>query len=225
MSRLVLPFLIAASLSLAACVSTRPIGDQQPCPCTTGWACDPFRNICVPNGSPVGDGGILADGAIIYGNDGGTGAPATYSSADVQTALAQCDLPHGPALAPTSYGDKRALMVGSWIDCLSSDQTVYAPALAFAPDGTWQRYLSDGNGGLAIAYGVKNQGNYTFPYPDGHATDGNPYVTVSADSFDSTPDAFGDGPLTLETSPNRIHAVITYLDQTIEIWLVRLPAA
>ena len=48
---------------------------------------------------------------------------------------------------------------------------------------------------------------------------------VSKRPIGDQPDAFGDGPMTLETSPNRIHAVITYLDQTIEVWLVRLPAA
>ena len=29
--------------------------------------------------------------------------------------------------------------------------------------------------------------------------------------------------MTLETSPARMHAIITYLDQTIGAWLVRLP--
>jgi hypothetical protein len=53
-------------------------------------------------------------------------------------------------------------------------------------------------------------------------TNGNSYVTVAAASFDFQPGQFGDGPMTFETSPIRMHAIITYMDQTIEVWLVRL---
>ena len=152
-------------------------------------------------------------------------AAETYSSADVQAALAQCALAHGPAVLPHTYRDKRALMVGAWIDCLSSDKTVYAPGLAFAPDGTWRRYLSDGNGGFTLGWGAKNQGTYSFPDSDDHPTEDNPYVVVSSVDLDFTPAGFGDGAFTLETSPNRILATIDYPEQTIEVWLVRLGGA
>ena len=210
MSRLIITTLLAASI--AACVGQRAITDDQQCPCAPGWACDQARDVCIPSSIDAG-----------IGSDALPGAPTTFSSAQVQAALAQCDLPHGPVLSPVTYGEKRALMLGPWIDCPPSPDSVYSPAIVFVADGTWQRYLSDGNGGLVLGYGVQNQGSYAFPYSDVSSTNGNPYVTVAAASGDFSPAGFGDGPMTLEASPSRIHAIITYVDQTLEIWLVALP--
>ncbi len=41
-------------------------------------------------------------------------------------------------------------------------------------------------------------------------------------SADFQPAQFGDGPMTFETLPIRMQAIITYLDAVIEVWLVRL---
>jgi len=210
MSRLIITTLVAASI--AACVGQREITDDQQCPCAPGWACDEARDVCIPSSIDAGTG------------SDGPAAPAAFSSAEVQAALAQCDLPHGPALSPATYGEKRALMLGAWIDCPPAPDTVYSPALVFMADGTWQRYLSDGNGGLMLAYGVQNQGRYSFPFSDISSTNGDATVAVAVASGDSSPTGFGDGPMTLEASPSRMHAIINYIDQTLEIWLVTLPA-
>jgi hypothetical protein len=45
---------------------------------------------------------------------------------------------------------------------------------------------------------------------------------VAAASGSNLPADFSSGPMTFEASPTRMHAIITYLDQTIEVWLVRL---
>ena len=41
--------------------------------------------------------------------------------------------------------------------------SVYTPALSFATNGTWNRLLFDGSGGLVVGYGVTNQGTDSFP--------------------------------------------------------------
>src|SRR5215471_8127135 len=93
-------------------------------------------------------------------SDAGPFEPAAYSSADVQSALAQCDLPHGPVFSPATYGDKRAFMLGAWIECPPSSGTVFDPALAFRADGALRRLVSDGNGGLVAGSGADDQGTY-----------------------------------------------------------------
>jgi hypothetical protein len=223
-----LPISFFAALSLAGgCIATKPIGPDQSCPCAPGWTCDESRGLCVDAGGS-GAGGAGTAGSPDAGAGGASGLPS-YAAADVQAALAQCDLPHGPPVSSATYGDKRALMLGAWIECPPTPATVFYPAIVFAVDGTWQHLLSDGNGGLAPGFGVQNQGNYSFPFPDTEPTTNNnagvenPYVTVSAASFDFAPAGFSDGPMTLETSPSRIHVIISYLDQNIEVWLVRLP--
>jgi len=75
-----------------------------------------------------------------------------------------------------------------------------------------------------LAYGVQNQGRYSFPFSDISSTNGDSTVAVAVASGDSSPTGFGDGPMTLEASPSRMHAIINYIDQTLEIWLVTLPA-
>jgi hypothetical protein len=48
---------------------------------------------------------------------------------------------------------------------------------------------------------------------------------VNVDTADggNLPTEYSGGPLTLETSPDRIHVIITYQDQTLRVWLARLP--
>jgi len=188
---------------------------------------------CVGYRTPLDQGDVSDAGITLTGAGGGVGATKNDASAslpplraytpdEIQTALAQCDLPHGSVVSFATFADERVFMVGAWISCPPSTGTVFSPAIVFATDGTWNHLLPDGNGGLVPGYGVQNQGNYNFPFPDNQKTNGNPYVTVAAASFDFQPAQFGDGPMTFETSPTRMHAIITYMDQTIEVWLVRL---
>ena len=215
-----LAFISFAASALIACISERPITDNQTCPCGPGWTCDIATNLCFPgNANP--DGG---DPDVLGPLDVPPGfVLPTFNAAHVQAALAQCDLPHGPVAPATTFGDKRVLMIGSWIVCPPVAATIFAPASVFAPDGTWNRLLFDNDGGLAPAFGVQNQGTYGFPHPDAMATNGNPYVIVSAASGNYEPSAYSSSATTLEMSPARIYVAITYLDEVIEVWLVRLP--
>ena len=231
MNRSIAVTCLAAS-SLVACISERPIMGNQTCPCAPGWTCDIATNHCVP-GSANPDGG--PPDVPVNGNPDGPDPDnrsnpdippdwvlPTFNQAQVQAALAQCDLPHGPVTSTATYGDKRAIMIGGWIVCPPAATTVFAPAIVFAPDGTFNRYLYDANGGLAAAYGVQNQGAYLFPFADFVATNGNPYVLVAAASRNYEPSDYSSGAMTFEMSPTRMHVVITYLDQNIEVWLVPL---
>jgi hypothetical protein len=209
MSRLATAILIAASL--VACVGQRPLENNQPCPCAPGWSCDYLQNVCV------------ADAVIDAGLDsvGGSAALRAYSADELQTALAQCELPHGPVASSPTYGAKRAFMLGAWIGCPPSVPSVFSPAIVFLSNGTWQHLLSDGNGGLVIGYGVENQGTYQFPWPDTESTatqagTENPYVDVRAATSGWGATDYCSCALTLESSPSRIHVEIG-------LWLVRLP--
>jgi len=225
MTRL-MSFVFAAPL-LVACVGGRQLGDGQHCPCAPGWFCDSTTNLCLAGS----DGG----GAVDAPNDGwpdrlwvgvsDASAGRAYSPDEVQAALAQCDLAHGPVATFATYGDKRALMVGSWIQCPPpTPMTVFSPAIAFAAEGIWNRLLPDGNGGLVVGYGVDNQGSYGFPLADSQPANGVMYVDVAAASGDSRPVSFSDGPITFEMSPARLHATVSYSSQPlIEVWLVHLP--
>ena len=218
MTRLALLIFSALGASLlVACVGTKTLEDGQRCPCAPGWSCYTPTNQCVHDTG--GAGGSDPTGA---GGAGGA-LPRNYDAAEVEAAQAQCDLPHGPVASPATFADKRALLVGAWIECPPSTMSVYTPALSFATNGAWNRLLFDGSGGLVVGYGVTNQGTYSFPRIDSDPVGGNNYTTVAAASMNFAPSDFGDGPMTLETSPARIHAIITYLDETIGAWLVRLP--
>ncbi|HMF41989.1 MAG TPA: hypothetical protein VKQ32_15050 [Polyangia bacterium] len=149
------------------------------------------------------------------GSDAGPFEPAPYSAADVQSALAQCDLPHGPAASPATYADKKALMLGAWIECPPPPQsmTVFDPAIAFRSDGALRRYVSDGNGGLVAGSGADDEGTFD---PSGGLQVGGGGVN---------PLNF-DGPLTLETAPSRMLALYQSIDPStpsFDVWLVRLP--
>jgi hypothetical protein len=178
-------------------------------------------------GGPVaGTGGSRTGGSMGGFSGAGSGEPfltAGYSAADVQAALAQCDLPHGPVASTPTFGDKRSFMIGAWIECPPPTQTVFRSAIAFAPDGSWQRLLSDGNGGLAPGYGVRNQGNYGFSHPDGDPTNGITYVTIKDATGSDLPGGSTSGAISLETSPRRMRAVFSYLNDNFDVWLVRLP--
>ena len=160
-------------------------------------------------------------------SDAGPFEPPSYSSTDVASALTQCDLPHGPVVSPATYGEKRAFMLGAWIECPPPADTIFHPAIAFRSDGAWRRLVSDGSGGLQPGTGADDSGMYDFRLGDNHPTNGDPFVTVSAGPGSVSPTSYSEGPLTLEMSPSRLYVIFRNIDTgtTIYVWLVRLPGA
>jgi hypothetical protein len=183
---------------------------------------------------PGSDGGAGATGTMTGASMAAAPPPKTsFTAAEVQAALAQCDLPHGPAVVPETWGDFRALLVGAWLPCGDGDSgdpmQVLSQAIEFAADGTWFHLLSDGAGGLLRGQGVWNQGNYTFPtgydadvHPDTDPVHDYPWVFVTALSHDETPDGTFEGVLTFESSPSRLYAVQQYNEDTFRTWLVAI---
>jgi hypothetical protein len=150
--------------------------------------------------------------------------PPSYSATDVQTSLAQCDLPHGPVVTPATLGDKRALMIGAWIQCPPPSGTVFDPAMAFRSDGACRRLVSDGNGGLVPGDGAQDSGSYSFSVADDQPSSGNEGLTVFTGGGSLTRSNTSEGPAVLESSPSRLDVRSTDFDGgNIEVWLVRLP--
>lgn len=164
---------------------------------------------------PACTGGCACPETVVGGNDAGPFEPAPYSAADVQAALAQCDLPHGPAVSPATYADKKALMLGAWVECPPPppSATIFDPAIAFRSDGALRRFVSDGNGGLVAGSGADDQGTF------------DPSWGLQVGGGGVNPLNF-EGPLTLETAPSRMLALFQYVDPatpSFDVWLVRLP--
>jgi hypothetical protein len=203
--------------SLFGCVATRSLGENQPCPCAPGWSCDTSHNVCVQRATGTGDSGTE--------DAGGTSALRAYAAAEVQAALAQCELPHGPVVAFGTFGDKRAYMLGAWIECHPSVETVLYPAIVFFANGTWQHLLDDGNGGLVPGYGAQNEGTYALILPDDQPNNANPWTDLQSGGF-SPPQSLGYGyAMTFETAPIRMHVLVGYNDQYLHVWHVRLPSS
>jgi len=158
MYRLLIASFITASF--AACDSTRPIVAQQPCPCAPGWTCTP-ENVCTPNGSSASDSGVYTDGAIIYGDGGGI--PTKFSADQVQAALANCTLPHGPPVTVGTPNDEAAKLIGAWLLCPATDTlpiTMFAPGILFEGNGNFERLAMTDDGGLQTGVGLLSQGTW-----------------------------------------------------------------
>ncbi len=96
---------IVLASSLIACVGSRPIVDNQPCPCAPGWWCNPATNVCVAN---TGDSGTASDG----------GDARDASQAQVIGACgAVCSTPAGSVMPLTTIEDAYAAMEGTWDTC------------------------------------------------------------------------------------------------------------
>ena len=183
---------------------------------------------------PEADSGDPATGGKGSPAEAGVSPPKTsFRAAEVQAAMAECDLAHGPAVVPATWGDLRALLVGAWIPCSTDDggapATLLSHPIDFAPDGTWFSMLPDSAGGLVRGQGVMNQGTYSFPtgagddvHADGDAVNNDPWVIVAALSHDPTPAGTFAGDLTFEASPSRIYATQYSDGQEIDTWLIAL---
>ena len=158
------------------------------------------------------------------GSDAGPFVPSSYSATDVQTALATCELPHGPVVHPATYRDKRALLVGAWVECPPPSATIFHPAIAFRSDGAWRHLMADASGGLVPDDHPGDGGTYSFLLVDDAPTNGNADVTVTTGGGSPTPETFSNGPTVFESSPTRLYVAFPSLDAApIEVWLVPLP--
>jgi len=242
MYRLLIASFIAASF--AACVGTRTIGPQQGCPCAPGWTCDPTQDICVPNGSSAPDGGVYADGAII---DGDGGLQTKFSPDQVQAALANCSLPHGPPDLAGTPSDEAARLVGAWLLCPPTDtqpMTMFAPGILFESDGTFQRLAMTDDGGVQAGIGLLSQGTWsTWCYnvdpsfvPDYYTRpcSGTSFYGIDVDAHtvggDDSPANCFVGAINFESSPARAYVIdppgewcsVAYASDIWDFWLVPL---
>lgn len=225
MSRIAIAFSVA--LSLAACVSTKPL-DNQPCPCAPGWSCDVSRNMCVADDS---------------GSDGGPSVPTMFSADTIQAALANCTLPHGPPATVITPNDAKAALIGGWVLCPSSTtppQTVFSPGIRLEANGNFEILTPDGDGGLVAGVGLLSQGTWStscynvdtslVPDASNKACPGTSPWGLWADAHtvggdDSLANCFV-GPISFETSPVRAYVIDSggYCgsDANVDLWLVPL---
>ena len=140
--------LIFTASLFVACTSTRPLDEGMTCPCAPGWSCDTITNLCVTStgGTSASDGGSGAVGT------GGSG-PTLFTAAQVQSALANCDLPHGPAVTINNSDDVKARVIGTWLLCTATaagePTTRFAPGIQFEPDGSFEVLTPHGRWGIA----------------------------------------------------------------------------
>jgi hypothetical protein len=116
------------------------------------------------NEGDVPDAGGNATGAP---KDGGAVSPTAFGASQVQAAVANCNLPHGPVVTWSNDDagtELESQIEGAWVLCpgtaLGSDDLL-APGMVLTADGKWARLVPDGSGGLAIGQGVQNQGQWS----------------------------------------------------------------
>ncbi len=180
------------------------------------------------------------------GSGGGGGpvdtGPTRFTSAQVQAALARCDLPHGPAVSVSTADEESANLLGAWLLCpVSADagaMTMLRPGILLGSYGSFHTLAADGDGGLEAGTGVTSQGTWSASCSvSSDITSADPCPgagdivvslhTVAGDT--STAGCFG-GPISFETSPRRMFALDSPQEWcTIQgpadfgLWLVALP--
>jgi hypothetical protein len=180
------------------------------------------NQVCNPDGRSFGscdcvfprDGGgsSLPDAS---GDDAGAFSPTRVAS-----ALAQCNLPHGPPVAVSTGNDVAAQATGAWLLCTTESNavaTLLSPGLVLDSDGQWHRLVEDGNGGLTAATGVQGQGPWSaFCEASSTITNsqpcvfgGLPYVYLRIETLgnDSSPSGCLVAPAAFESSPRRMFIV------------------
>lgn len=220
-----------------------------------GTACGGGRTPLLPgDGQGLGTGGAASaggGGGLGAGGDGGSGSAATtpthFTDSEVQSALANCALPHGPPVNIDTGNEESAQLVGTWLICPSpantGADTMFAPAIQFRADGTFNTMTASSDGGLELGTGFQNQGKWSA------------FCEMSSDIANSQPCHGGGvyyystisvwvhvagggenratcavGPIAFESSPTRAY-VVDYPgwcdanegSTTIEFWMVPLP--
>jgi hypothetical protein len=249
MTRL-MPLLFSTAL-LAACVGDRPLGQQPHCPCAPGWSCDPTTNLCISNGDGGGAGAPASDIGTGGTNDGGRGAagnggssPELFTAQQVQAALANCDLPHGPPVTIANSNDLKTRVAGAWLVCPASaageTHTLFSQGIQLEANGRFEVLTPTAEGGLQAGVGVLSQGQWsTFceqsstiggadPCP-GVGYDG-ALVSAQVAGGDKSPTGCFVGPFSFESSPTRAYVLdwpqlycsVSYTGDPFNFWLVPL---
>jgi hypothetical protein len=237
---------IAAIVSVwfVACGARRPLAERQPCPCAQGWSCDLSQDTCVPDAY---DGGSNSSEVSASAGDGGGAVPAHYSAAEVQSALAACDRPHGPPVDTATPNEEHAKLVGTWLLCppaSSGPLTMFAPGIRFEANGNFETLAMNSDGGLTPGVGLLSQGQWatscyntdnTVPDVNARPCPGTSFYGILASAHtvggDDSPANCFVGPITFETSPARGHVIdwpalwctAAYQGDPFDLWLVPLP--
>jgi hypothetical protein len=242
--------LIFTASLLVACGPTRPLDEGTPCPCAPGWSCDATTNLCVSiiggtsgTTGTAGGGSSGSDGGPASTGTGGSG-PTRFTAAQVQSALANCDLPHGPAVTINNSDDVKARVAGTWLLCPASavgePHTMFAPGIQFEPDGRFEVLAPTADGGLQTNVGVLSQGQWsTFCEISSTITGADscpgigyygPLVRIQVVAGDESPAGCFVGPVSFESSPTRAYVVdwpqeycsASYTGDPFSFWLVPL---
>lgn len=187
--------------------------------------------------SDGGGGGGMGQGGGGSGSDGAP-EPASFTTTQVQAALAQCNLAHGPASSVSTQAVATQRIIGAWFLCTSHmfPDTMFYPGIELAQDGTWVRLDYDASGGLTRGAGVQEQGTWNLtceassPYPVDRTCpgQGSPIeLQLTAASGDTDPGSCSGGILSFEDSPRRAHMAdypcdASYDGGVIDVWLVPL---
>lgn len=173
-------------------------------------ACGGRTNEAPPDGG--GGGGEASDGGS--GSSSIQQGPSSFTSADVQAALAHCGEPHGPAFEVTTPNDEKANLSGSWILCPSSADagatTMFAPAIWLGANGSFQTLAVNADGGLDPEPGVRTQGTWTTGCDvSSGPSDPCSHIVVRMDTTggDQSPDGCFGGSISFESSPRRMYVL------------------
>ena len=173
-------FLLSILVSLAACgggpLTPPPNGADAESGCVPGRSVECVgpggcvsNQVCNADGrsfgpcvcaSPADGGGTVG----VNPGDGGGDDAGAFSSTRVASALAQCNLPHGPPVTVSTGNDVVAQATGAWLLCpaeSSAIATLLSPGFVLGSGGQWYRLVDDGNGGLTAATGVQGQGPWS----------------------------------------------------------------
>ena len=240
-------FLLSILVSLAACggspLTPRPNGADAASGCVPGLSVECVGpGGCVSNQVCDADGRSFGPCVCASPADGGGDDAGAFSSTRVASALAQCNLPHGPPVTVSTGNDVVAQATGAWLLCpveSSAIATLLSPGFVLGSGGRWYRLVDDGNGGLTAATGVQGQGPWSaFCEASSDITNsqtcifsGLPdlYLRIDTLANDSSPSGCLVAPAAFESSPRRMFIVDQQdlycdinLTDTYDFWLVPL---
>ena len=215
-----------------------------------GIACGGGRTPLLPgDGRGLGTGGSagVGGGGGGGGSGGGASTPTHFTGPEVQSALANCELAHGPPVTIDTANEEDAHLIGTWLRCPSpanaGADTMFASAIQFHADGAFNTMTASDDGGLEIGTGFQSQGRWSaFCEMSSDIKNSEPchgggvyyystiYVGIHVAGGGDNRATCAVGPIAFESSPTRAY-VVDYPgwcdanegSTTIEFWIVPLP--